>query len=155
MSSKTKIVVFKMKELIYTAIFAGLGILLIILLIYMFFPSKKEDKSVSANIGAESSEVSYIPGVYNSSMVLNGQNIDVSVTVDSDHINSIQFKNLNESVTTMFPLIEPALDELSKQICEKQTLDGITYSDDTKFTSQALMKTIRSALDKAQIVEEK
>ena len=38
--AKTKIVVIQMKELIYTAIFAGLGILLIVLLIIMFLPDK-------------------------------------------------------------------------------------------------------------------
>ena len=42
MSSKTKIVVLHLKELIYTAIFAVLGILLILLLIFMFLPDKKE-----------------------------------------------------------------------------------------------------------------
>ncbi len=40
MSSKTKIVVFHMKELIYTAIFVGLAILFIILMVCMF--DKKE-----------------------------------------------------------------------------------------------------------------
>ena len=38
MSSKTKIVVFHMKELIYTGIFILLGIVLIMLLISMFTP---------------------------------------------------------------------------------------------------------------------
>ncbi len=38
MSSKTKIVVLRMKELIYTGIFVALGILLILLLVYMFSP---------------------------------------------------------------------------------------------------------------------
>ncbi len=42
MSSKTKIVVLRMKEIIYTAIFIGLGLLLIALLLIMF-PSWKED----------------------------------------------------------------------------------------------------------------
>ena len=39
MSSKTKIVVLRMKEIIYTAIFIGLGILLLLLLlaILIFF----------------------------------------------------------------------------------------------------------------------
>ena len=36
MSSKTRIVVFHMKEIIYTAIFAALGILLVLLLLFMF-----------------------------------------------------------------------------------------------------------------------
>ena len=40
MSSRTKIVVLHMKEIIYTAIFAALGILLIILLFIMFRPDR-------------------------------------------------------------------------------------------------------------------
>ena len=46
MSAKTKIVVLHMKELIYTLIFAGLGILLIFLLLFMFLPGKEDGKSV-------------------------------------------------------------------------------------------------------------
>lgn len=42
MSSKTKIVVFHMKELIYTGIFILLGIVLIMLLISMFTPESSE-----------------------------------------------------------------------------------------------------------------
>ena len=42
MSSKTKIIVLHMKEIIYTAIFAALGILLIILLVVMFRPGGKK-----------------------------------------------------------------------------------------------------------------
>ena len=41
MSSKTKIVVFHMKELIYTGIFILLGIILLVLLISMFTPEKE------------------------------------------------------------------------------------------------------------------
>ena len=48
--AKTKIVVIQMKELIYTAIFAGLGILLIVLLIIMFLP----DKSNKEKTGSQS-----------------------------------------------------------------------------------------------------
>ena len=44
--AKTKIVVIQMKELIYTAIFAGLGILLIVLLIIMFLPDKSKKRPV-------------------------------------------------------------------------------------------------------------
>ena len=46
MSSKTKILVIHMKELIYTGIFLLLGIVLLILLISMFTPdnSKKDSQ---------------------------------------------------------------------------------------------------------------
>ena len=42
MSSKTKILVVHMKELIYTGIFILLGIVLLILLISMFAPDSSE-----------------------------------------------------------------------------------------------------------------
>lgn len=42
MSSKTKIVVLHLKELIYTGIFVVLGILFLLLLIIMFLPGKKQ-----------------------------------------------------------------------------------------------------------------
>ena len=48
MSSKTKIVVFHMKELIYTGIFILLGIILLVLLISMFTP-EKETSSPTVN----------------------------------------------------------------------------------------------------------
>ena len=51
--AKTKIVVIQMKELIYTAIFAGLGILLIVLLIIMFLPDKqRKDRFHKADLYA-------------------------------------------------------------------------------------------------------
>ena len=46
--AKTKIVVIQMKELIYTAIFAGLGILLIVLLIIMFLPDKSNKEKTGS-----------------------------------------------------------------------------------------------------------
>ena len=37
---KTRIVILRMREVIYTAIFVGLGILLLIILFFMFWPGK-------------------------------------------------------------------------------------------------------------------
>ncbi|MFQ9510001.1 MAG: hypothetical protein ACLRZ7_03565 [Lachnospiraceae bacterium] len=145
MSSKTKIVVLKMRELIYTAIFVALGIILIILLIYMFSSGKKEKPEETAK--------SYIPGIYTASITLNNQAIDVEVAVDSDHINSVRFVNLSESVATMYPFMQTALDSIGKQVCETQSLDSITYSDDIKYTANVLLKAIGTALDKAKITK--
>ena len=61
--SKTKILVFQMKELVYTGIFVGLGLLLIILLIVMFYPSGDEDTATETTT-AEAAV--YNPGIYNS-----------------------------------------------------------------------------------------
>ncbi|MDE7232756.1 MAG: hypothetical protein K2N37_06765, partial [Lachnospiraceae bacterium] len=69
MSSKTKIVVLHVKELIYTGIFAALGILFIILLIIMFLP--KEEKQETMSTVTQSTTDSYVPGVYTTSLILN------------------------------------------------------------------------------------
>lgn len=141
MSSKTKIVVLHLKELVYTAIFATLGILLIILLIFMFLPdSKDKDTKETAT---------YTAGVYTSSIQLNDNAIDVEVVVDESHINSISLVNLDETTAAMYPLMQPALDNLSQQIYEKQSLEDISYENDNQYTSMVLLNAIESALEKA------
>lgn len=147
MSSKTKIVVLHLKELIYTAIFAVLGILLILLLIFMFLPDKKAD-------GQTNETMQYVAGVYTSSIQLNDNAIDVEVVVDANHINSISLINLDDTTAAMYPLMQPALDNLTQQIYEKQSLEDITYQEDTQYTSTVLLNAIHTALDKAAYIPE-
>ncbi len=42
MSSKTKIIVLHMREIIYTVVFAVLALILILLLFFMFGPKRKK-----------------------------------------------------------------------------------------------------------------
>ena len=152
MSAKTKIVVLHMKELIYTGIFVALGILFVVLLIIMFFPKKEESMPSTGTEATEDTgtpEVSYIPGVYTTSLVLSDHTVDVEVAVDKDSINSIRLVNLDEAVTTMYPLIEPVFDSLTQQIYEKQSLEGITYTNENKYTSLVLLEAIQNSLNKA------
>ena len=146
MSSKTKIVVLHLKELVYTAIFAILGILLIILLVFMFLPDKK-DKDTKETM-------TYTAGVYTSSIQLNDNAIDVEVVVDESHINSISLVNLDETTAAMYPLMQPALDSLSQQIYEKQSLEDLSYEHDNQYTSMVLLNAIESALEKAAAAED-
>ena len=141
MSAKTQIIVLHMKEVIYTFVFAGLSILLIFLFLYMFLPSQND---------AENSEsATYTAGVYTSSILFKNSAIDVQVVVDANRINSISLVNLDESVTTMYPLVEPALEELAAQILKKQSTEGISYSAGNQYTSLMLLDAINTALEKA------
>lgn len=140
MSSKTKIVVLHMKEIIYTAVFAILAIVFILLLLFMFLPKNKE---------AAATESKYIPGTYTSTVSLNNTALEVEVSVDESHINSIRFSNLDESVAAMYPLVQPAIENIVEQIYEKQSLENIAYSNDNPYTSQIIVNAIREALEKA------
>ena len=144
MSSKTKIVVLHMKEIIYTAVLAVLAIVLILLLVFMFLPKSK---------GAGVDEEKYVPGVYTSSVTLNNTALEVEVSVDESHINSVRFSNLDETVTTMFPLIQPAIEDIAEQVYDKQSLDDIKYSEDNPYTSQLIVNAIDEALKKAAVTK--
>ncbi len=140
MSTKTKIVVLHMKEMIYTLIFAGLGILLILLLIFMFLPRQK-DKTTET--------MKYIAGVYTSTIQFNDSTIDVQVIVDEEKINSVSLVNLDETVATMYPLMEPAVKNLADQIISKQSTENISYSDENQYTSLVILNAVNDALQKA------
>lgn len=143
MSAKTKIWVFHMKELVYTAIFIVLGIVFLLLLIFMF---------ASENTTQETAELptKYTAGIYTTSMTLGGNPVEIAVTVDRDYISSISFRQLDETISAMYPLMEPSLEALALQICESQSLNNISYSEESQYTSLMLMQAIETALAKAE-----
>lgn len=148
MSSKTKIVVLHVKELIYTGILVLLGILFLVLLIIMFVPDDKDhEETMSDSITSETA--TYIPGVYTTSLILNGNTVQIELTVDEHNINSVRLVNIDEAVSTMYPLLQPSFDNLATQIVQTQSLDNLSYPEDNKYTSLVLEKAIRSSLDKA------
>ena len=149
MRSKTKIIVLHLKELIYTGILLLLGVGLLFLLLQTFLPKKtvpKPDYDKEASL--------YLPGKYTSTVQLGSDHADVEVlqmefVVDSSDILPIRLVNLSQTVTAMYPLVEPCMDTLAKQICEKQSLEGVTYPDENRYTSQLLLQAIDAALQKA------
>lgn len=145
MSAKTKIVVLRMKRIIFLALLGVVGILLAILILALIFP--KENSAVNDTQDAAVSK--YIPGVYTSSIMLDGTEVDVQVVVDENYINSVSLVQLDDTVETMYPLITPAIEDLEAQILEKQSFDEITYAENSQYTSIVLLGAIQDAISKA------
>lgn len=178
MSAKTKILVVKMRELIYTAIFLALIILLIVLLVAMFSSDDAgESEHAGENTGQEAvlsedapadetgteenqtgsartQTARYTAGVYTVPVTLGDSAVDVEVIVDESRINSIRLVNLSESITAMYPLVSPSLDEIAAQVCERQSLENITCPENNKYTSQLLLNAIAQALQNASKMPE-
>jgi len=148
MSGKTKIVVLKLKELICAGIFAALAILAVILLIITSGSGNDSD----TNEPTDTSSL-YVPGTYTTAMVLNGSNVELAVTVDETAILSIELQNMDETVSVMYPLMEPALEDIASQIIEHQSIDAVEYSSDNLYTSTILLNAITSSLNQAKVVE--
>lgn len=153
--SRTRIVIFQLKEIIYTAIFVGLGILLLILLFFMFWPGKgKETASTGTHSSAvkqsaDAGSAKYIAGVYTSELTLGDAKINLRISLDQDRVKSVEVVHLKESVETMYPLIKPAVKEISDQLAQNIAPDQVVLSDDSPYTSQLILDTVCQVMDEA------
>ena len=145
MSSNTKIVVLRSKELIYTIVLLIVGIFIIAVLLSLFLPTGGNTTTTDTN-----QETTYVPGVYSTTLSLGNTDLQLQVTVDSNHINDISFVNLSETVATMYPLVEPTLSELSAKIIDAQSIELVSYSTENKYTSLLLLHAVSQVLEKAE-----
>ena len=113
----------------------------------MFLP--KDEKKETMSTVTQTTTNSYVPGVYTTSLILNDNVVEIEVTVDEKNINSIRLINLDEAVATMYPLIQPSFEDLANQIIVNQSLENITYPDESKYTSMILLDAITTSLNKA------
>lgn len=130
------------EKLVFAGVITGLGILLVIFLGILLGSSHKQSAD------NEAVETMYVPGVYTSSVMIDGNPFDVQVSVDEDHINEITMVHLDETVETMYPLVRPTLDELAKQIISSQSLTDLTYSKNNQYTCRLLIGAVSEALER-------
>lgn len=215
MSANTKIVVLRRKELLYTGIFAALGVLFLILLLMLLLPGKDADTSsgtpdspdntaetampdnvadlgrssqfsdaedVSTGASADTGAVAdaepvldsasgaidnagavldsvsgpagtdntYIPGIYTTELILGSETVNVEVIVNDHAITSASLADPSETLTTMYPLLEPTMESLNDQLCEMQDPSQVTYSAETRYTSLVLLEAVKASLEKAK-----
>ena len=166
MNSQTKIVVIRMKWLIIAVIAA----IVLIAGIVLYFNIGKNDSSSSSgnarmtstdvksaadtdssdvrNSTYKNSPVTYTPGVYTASIMLDGNPVDIKVTLDK---NNIELVNLSDSVTTMYPMLNDNFEEIASAVKINGSTQNITYSADSKYTSSMILSGIKTALDKAVV----
>ena len=203
MSANTKIVVLRRKELLYTGIFAALGVLFVILLLMLLLPGKDADTSSGApdspdstaetampdnvaDLGRSSqfsvaedvstgastdtgavldsasgavldsasgpvgTDNTYIPGIYTTELILGSETANVEVIVNDHSITSVSLADPSETLTTMYPLLEPTMESLNDQLCEMQDPSQVTYSAETRYTSLVLLEAVKASLEKAK-----
>ena len=195
MSANTKIVVLRRKELLYTGIFAALGVLFVILLLMLLLPGKDADTSSGApdspdstaetampdnvaDLGRSSqfsaaedastgavadaepvldsasgpvgTDNTYIPGIYTTELILGSETANVEVIVNDHAITSVSLADPSETLTTMYPLLEPTMESINDQLCEMQDPSQVTYSAETRYTSLVLLEAVKASLEKAK-----
>ena len=140
----TRIFVLQMRDVIKTALFVILGLAAILFLIYLFVP-KNEKADTSFQTGAL-----YIPGTYSSEIMIYSAPLTIDVTVSDDEILLVELAGIEETHEYFYPLLEPVMDDLSKEIVEYQTTQ-LLPGNDSPFTGQLLLDAVEDALEKARI----
>ena len=148
MSAKTKIIVLHAKELVTAGILAAVGLFLILLLTCLFLPGK--DKKTSDPALATPAP-KYRPGVYVSSLRLGDKSIEVETILEKDRIASVRLVNLEEAITTAYPLLAPTMESICAQVCENQSLENVKTESGARYTSLALLSAIQKCLDQGAI----
>ena len=148
MSAKTKIIVLHVKELVTAGILTALGLFLILLLAILFLPDKTKneqpkEQSVPTAI--------YQPGIYVAQLGLGDQTIEVETILEADRISSIRLVNLDEAVTTAYPLLAPTMESICRQVCENQSTDNVKTESSARYTSLALLSAIENCLQKGRL----
>ena len=141
METNPKIFVFQLKELIYTIVFIALAILLILLLVFMFVPNEEDTATETSG--------SYTAGTYSSYVIYNSIPLEVSVKLDINHINAVDFTPLSDDIATMSAVIETSLNNIEKQVLQNQSTLNIYSSTDNQYTYGILAEAVESAIAKA------
>lgn len=164
MSSSPKIMVFRLREIVYTFVLILFVILLIFCLVLMFAgksgsSTDSSTQNVTEPSESDSSEANpvsaaantYASGIYTASLSLGDSVADVQISVESGRIKAIDLVNLSEATKAAWPLVSDSFENITSQILEKQKLDGITCSAESRYTSQLLLNAISKALKAAQL----
>ena len=195
MSTKTKIIVLRKKEVLYAAVLTFAGILLLALFLAFFLPGHENghtpenqelsqvqelspqvspsSKAVTSNqleVPRETSvmstqlevtnrtgilqettpSVSYTPGVYKTELLLGGQSIEIEAVLEKDRISSLRLVDPAEAVTTMYPLLQPTMERICKQVYETQSLENLNMDNNAKYTSLVLLEAIKCCIEKGR-----
>lgn len=158
--SSTKLIVLKSKELIYTAILLALIVVFVIILINMFKRNDKSDGSQSGPAKAVSAPADpgtgiyntrYTPGTYSSPLIPGENTLSVIVTVDDCQITDVSFQQMDETITTMYPLLESSLEDINTQLHYISSVDDIIPSGDSTYTTKLIIDSIKNALKEAVV----
>ena len=142
--SNTKIVVLRMKEIIYTVVFAGLGILLLVVLFFMFW-SGDEDKETTGMVSSE--EKIYSAGIYTKEMSLGDSKVELQVTLDEDRVKAVTIVGLDETVSAMYPLMKPSVENISNQLAAGVDIDSVELSDESQYTEKMIINEIKEIVN--------
>ena len=134
----TKCVVVKAKELIKTAIFAVLGVIIIVGLITFFL-----------NMGKDEGTGQYRDGTYYGEMNVGDETAEIAVKIEDGEIADISMEEPTETVSVFYPLLETAAEEVGQAVVASQSLT-VEVDPENTHTSQLVLDAVAECLAEAE-----
>lgn len=141
MSNQTKIIVIRQKHLLT-------GLIITIAVLLLVFIALQKDSGAPTQ--EEDYQQNYTAGVYSSTILLNGNPIEIRVTMDNNLIHDITTANVSDSIETVFPLFDSCFEEIATQVIANNSTNNITYSEGNQYTGTVLLEAIEVAINKAK-----
>lgn len=132
----TKFMVVKAKELIKTAVFAVLGVIILVGLIAFFLNMGKDD-------GA------YRDGTYYGEMQLGGETAEVAVTIADGRIADVSMEETTEAVAVFYPLLAEVTETVGQAVIENQSAQ-IAVESENPHSAQAVLDAVAECLTQAE-----
>ena len=137
----TRIVVWKMKDLIKIGIIAVVGLAAIIALVIALTPS-------GGGSAGTSGRAVFVPGTYSAQIILHNEPVSINVTVTEREITAVEMGEMMPSQQVMYPLFVPTMEALSREIIRRQTTN-VTIDSGAVVTSSILLNAVNVALEQA------
>lgn len=134
----TKFVVVKAKELIKTAVFAVLGVIILVGLITFFL-----------HMGDEENAGMYRDGTYYGEMELGGEITEIAVEIKNGEIADVSMEEPAEAVAVFYPLLETAAEEVGQAVVATQSLT-VEVEPENAYSAQLVLDTIAECLQQAE-----
>ncbi|MGE4214293.1 MAG: hypothetical protein AB7E42_05900 [Anaerotignaceae bacterium] len=133
----SKFMVIKLKELMKTAVFAVLGVAIIVALIYFAVGRLGDSQAV------------YNPGVYSSQIELQNGNVLVEVKVGKTKIKKVSVSSDSETVPVFYPLFNTVAEDIGKQVVKQQTTQ-LEIEGDGSVTTALILDAVDESLAQAR-----
>ena len=127
--------VVKARELIKTAIFAVLGVIILVGLIAFFLNMGKQDRA-------------YRDGTYYGALQLGGETAEVAVTIADGRITEVSMAE-EETVAVFYPLLKAAAQEVGQAVVETQSAE-VSLESENPHSAQAILDAVADCLEQAE-----
>ena len=134
----TKFVVVKARELVKTAVFAILGVIIIVGLITFFL-----------HMGDDENTGMYRDGTYYGEVKTGGEITEIAVKVKDGRIAEISMDEPAEAVAVFYPLLETAVEEVGREVVATQSLT-VEVSPENAYSAQLILDAVAECLQKAE-----